>query len=398
MSRRVLIGLLCVFGGACAPKGEPFLVLTPDKVVFDGRTERVSFRVHAYLEDDSPGGGLLQLDSPVGTFVGGTNLILDQGVATSTFVCNPDEQLACLGSIRVTAQWNGVDAVAQLRNVLAAPPATVNWSVVPTGLPFAMHASVVDRGGLVWAVGERGAVARLEGDQWTAVHSMVGTALRAATIGPTGKPVIVGDDGVVMVWSGSQFAPWPVQLPQENFTAVAFNSHDQLLLGTESGLIYEQQGAELVPTISLHTPVLSLVQGAMGLWATGEGVLLQSVSDQWFSLPSPTNGTLRRAYPGGAKLWLTGDREGARSPQGLLVAGPAPSWRTTALSVPVTGMVEVAGGAERFAFGENHLFRQIEDGSWSSVPCPSVIEAGASRGTGDLVLVGPPGISLVRVP
>lgn len=399
MSRRLLVGLSCVWcvlGSACAPKGEPVLTLAPDRSTFDGRTERVSVRVRAFDDEGLPAGGLVALTSTVGHFVGPADLVLEEGAATATFACNPDEEPACLGSMRITGLWNGQTTTVQVIGMVTSPPPPVKWDVVPTGVAVQLHAMAVTREGFAWAVGERGVVVRLEGSSWRPIPSGVGTDLWAITLDGRGAPIVVGDDGVVLQWSGTEFVPWPVRSIEDNFTAVGFDAHGTLVLGARSGLVYFDRGGELEASIDLRSAVTSMVTRRDGLWVTGTGVLAKYVDGFWLTLPSPTTGTLRRAFGGETNLWLTGDRAGAQSMQGLVVSGPMPNWKTTALPAPVTGLVEVPFVAERFAFGGSRLFRQLNDGDWADTECPSEVEAGASRGPDDLVLVGPPGISLVR--
>lgn len=398
MSRRLLscLWLWCVSGSACAPKGEPVLTLSPDRTSFDGRTERVAFRVRAFDEDGLPAGGVVSLTATVGHFIGPADLILEEGVGTATFACNPEEQPACLGSLRVTAAWTGLSVVSQVVGVIAEAPAPVRWDVVPTGVAVELHAMVATRDDVVWAVGERGVVVRLEGSAWRPVHSGVGTQLRAISLDPNGQPVVVGDDGVVLRWSGSEFVAWPMTGVEDDFTAVAFDAAGRLVVGARSGLVSFDRGGELEASMDLRTAVTSMVMRDEGLWVTGSGVLAKYADGFWLTLPSPTTGTLRRAFAGESALWLTGDRAGAQTMQGLVVSGPMPTWKTTALPAPISGLVEVPHVAERFAFGGARLFRQLKDGDWVDTECPSEVEAGVSRGPDDLVLVGPPGISLVR--
>jgi hypothetical protein len=398
MSRRLLVlsCVWCVLGGACAPKGEPVLTLAPDRTAFDGRTERVSVRVRAFDPDGEPSGGLVSLTATVGHFVGPADLVLEEGAATATFACNPNEEPACLGSMRITGAWNGQTTTVQVIGTVESPPPPVKWDVVPTGVPVQLHAMAVTREGFVWAVGERGVVLRLEGSSWRRMFSGVGTALWAITLDASGAPIIGGDHGVVLRWSGTEFTPWPTPSIEDDVTALGFDSRGALVVGARSGLVYFDRGGELNPSIDLGTAVTSMVARSDGLWVTGTSVLAKYVDGFWLTLPSPATGTLRRAFGGESALWLMGDRAGAQSRQGLVVSGPMPNWKTTALPAPVTGLVEVPFSAERFAFGGSRLFRQLNEGDWADTDCPSEVEAGASRQPEDLVLVGPPGISLIR--
>lgn len=395
-ARLVVPAVVLVLSSACgAPVSEPALSISPDRPSFDGRSERVIFKIRAWEAGEKPGGGLVHLSAPAGSFVGGPDLLLVDGLVTATFVCAPSEEAACNGAIRVSAEWGSLHASTQVVGVEVNPPAPVIWEVVPTGTTAALLALEVANDGSAWAVGERGAVLQLVGRAWTRVPTGVTATLRGLTFDALGAPVIAGDEGVLLHWRGDRFEL--VRLEGEEFLSVARDAHDGIHVGARSGLIYELRDADLVPELDMHVPVHSLALQDGELWATGENVLAR-LTDQWLSVPAPMQGTIHFAHAGESGLWLGGVRQGVSSLDGLLVQGPMPSWRTTVLDEPIKAIAEVPKVAERFALSSDRLYRQLGSASWTAIDCPTAAHAIASRGAGDLVLVGPGGISLLRKP
>jgi hypothetical protein len=387
----------CVVVCGCAPLVDPVLVVSPDRSAFDGRTERVVLKVRAWDETEAPAGGIVSLSASVGSFIGGSDVILDHGFVSATYACNPDQEPSCLGPIRISAEWNGQIASAQVLGYEANPPAPVVWEVVPTGVAARLVSLVVARDGSVFGVGEHGAAVQLVGRQWRTLHTGVAADLNAIALGPDGNPVAVGDDGVVLEWTDAGFVRWSAGA--HDLTALAFDAHGVLHVGTSAGLILFKTSEGFVAELQLATRVRSLVVQSGEVWATGEGVLAKWSGGAWESLPSPVSGRLDVAMAGKDALWLAGERSGATTTQGLLVSGPMPTWKTAALAEPIRGMVEVPGSPERFAFGASMVFRQLGEDAWKPVDCPATgMLASASREPRDLVLVGPRGISMLRKP
>lgn len=374
---------------------EPVLVMSPDRASFDGRVDRVVLKVRAWDEFEKPAGGLVSLTAPVGEFIGGSELVLDKGFVSATFACDPDREPACLGPIRLNVEWNGLNATSQVVGYLENPPTPVDWEVVPTTVSGQLSSLATSRDGVVWGVGERGAAVQLVGRTWRALYTGVTVDLHAVVIGPEGTPIAVGDEGVVLRWTAAGYERWSAG--DFSLRAIAFDDHQTLHLGTADGQVLIETAEGFVPELQLSTPVRSLVNKDGEVWATGDGVLAKWSGGAWVSLPSPVSGRLDVAIAGKESLWLLGQREGVHTTQGLLVSGPMPTWKTSALAEPVRGVVEVPGTSERFAFGASQVFRQLDDGAWSAVVSPAVgMRAGASRGPNDLVLVGPQGFSLLR--
>ncbi|MBL8909458.1 MAG: hypothetical protein JNM17_02030 [Archangium sp.] len=375
---------------------EPVLVISPDRPSFDGRTERVVLKVRAFDEFEKPAGGLVTLSASVGSFIGGSDLILDHGFVTGTFACDPDEDQKCLGPIRINADWNGLSASVQVLGFLENPPAPVEWEVVPTNVTAKLNSLVAQRD-VVWGVGDNGAAVQLVGRSWRVLFTGVNADLHAVTLTADGTPVAVGDDGVVLRWTPGGYERFSAG--HHSLRALAFDDRGTLYVGTDDGFVLVETVEGFMPELKLSTPVRSLVNKDGEVWATGDGVLAKSSNGAWTSLPSPVAGRLDVAIAGKDSLWLLGQRDTVHATQGLLVSGPMPMWKTAALAEPMRGLVEVPLAKERFAFGDTQLFRQLDDGAWKSVDCPAAgMRAAASRGNYDLVLVGPPGVSLLRKP
>lgn len=393
--RAVVVAAIAVWVSACGvPLSDPELRISPDRSTFDGRAERVIVKLRAWEAGEIPAGGVVHLTAPVGQFIGGADIILSEGFATATYACSPVDEAACVGSIRISAEWNGQHATTQVIGVEPMLPESVRWEVVPTRVNAALLAIAASRDGSAWAVGERGVVLHLVGREWTRVPTGVGSTLRAVTMGANDAPVVVGDDGVMLLWSGDHFEPLFVD--GEDFTAVAYDGMGVLHVGAKSGLLFEYTGARLDPVLDLRTPVLSIAAQGVEAWATADGMLARFQSGAWLSVPVPVPGRITLAQTGRDALWLGGERSGATTVSGLLVSGPMPQWRSTALPEPVRAIAEVPDVAERFALTTAHLYRQLADGRWDSIDCPTNPTAMTSRAAGDLVLVGAPGISLLR--
>ncbi len=394
-ARLVASSALAVIVSACgAPVVEPALSISPDRASFDGRVERVVVKIRAWEAGESPGGGVVHLTAPVGHFIGGDQEVLADGFVTATYACSPTEEAACLGPIRLSVEWSDLHATTLVVGVDPVAPVPVSWEVVPTMTSARLLALGAAPDGSAWAVGERGTVLHLVGRTWVNVSSGVVSTLRGVAFSATGAPVVVGDDGTVLEWSGERFMLTTVE--GADFTAVAVDAHGALHLGSATGMLFDQRLGGFEPVLDLRTPVLSLARQDGELWATGDAVLAHFSAGQWLSVPLPAQGRFFFAQTGADGIWLGGERMGTGSSIGILVQGPSPGWRTTLLPEPVRAIAEVPGMAERFALSSAHLYRQLEGGKWDVVEVPSTAVALASRATGDLVLLGPPGISLLR--
>ena len=397
-SARMSLVLAAVTAAGCGPAAEdPALYLSPDRGSFDGRSERVIVKIRAFEVGGSAATGVVHLTAPVGHFINGEEVVLSEGFATATYACSPDEEAACSGTVRLAGEWGAVHATTQVSIMPALVATPVEWQVVPTHSLATILAIVSAADGSAWAVGERGTVLHLVEREWHVVPSPVRSTLRAVAMDSNGEPVVVGDEGVVLRRISAHLEQIPFAL-KSAFRAVAVDSQGVVLIGDDAGVLSSIVGDELQPKLDLRTPILAMARQGDEVWATGDGVLARCTSGQWMNLPMPLTAKLTVAQPGRESVWLGGEREGATSVSGVIVAGPSPGWRTTALPAPVRAFAEVPNMAERFALTPTHLYRQLADAKWESVAVPMVATAMTSRARGDLVLVGPPGISVLRAP
>jgi hypothetical protein len=394
-SRTLFVLVLAV--SACGPAlEEPALSLSPERSSFDGKTDRLIIKVRAWDVGGLPAGGVAHLTAPVGHFIGGDEVVLAEGFGTATYACSPDEEAACSGTVRLAAEWSGLRATTQVTVAAAATVAAVEWEVVSTRSLSKLVAIAVAPDDSVWAVGERGAVVKLVGREWQPMAAPTRVTLRAITFDARGKPVIVGDEGTVLRWLDGTLSRLPLGDDVDSYRAVAVDGDGRVHVGSETGVLSMLEGDALVPKLDLRSPILAMAAQEREVWATADGMLARYSAEGWLNLPMPLTARLTVAHSGRDGLWLGGERQGATSVAGVIVSGPSPTWKTTALPEPVVGFTEVPGVEERFALTGQSLFRQWEGAAWARVEVPAQVTAMASRGRGDLVLVGPAGFSLLR--
>lgn len=387
------LALAAVIAAACGPAlEEPALFLSPDRSTFDGKTERVVVKVRAFGVGGVPAMGVVRLTAPVGHFVGGDQVELSEGFATATYACSPEEEAACSGPVRLAGEWESLHATTQVNVAAALLIAPVEWEVVSTNTLASLVAIAAAPDGSAWAVGEGGTVVQLIDRRWRVVHTPVRTTLRAVAFDGAGNPVVAGDKGVVLTWVSGGFQRLPIF--DQHWWAVAVDREGRIHLGAASGLLALWSGGELLPQLDLGAPILGLAQQAGEVWASGEGKLARFSGGQWMNLPMPLNARLSVVQAGPTGLWLAGAREASSA--GVVLRGPHPAWLATTLPEPVHALAEVPGVPERFALTHARLYRQLEDEQWEPIALPARAAAMTSRAKGDLVLVGPPGFSLLR--
>jgi hypothetical protein len=139
--------------------------------------------------------------------------------------------------------------------------------------------------------------------------------------------------------------------------------------------------------------VLSLARLAGATWAGGEGLFGVNDGSSWDVAASPVLARFTVALASAGELFMAGSRMDADG--GVLLVGPT-AWRAVTLAEPITALAIVPRGDERFAITESSVYRQIGEGAWTRAEAPSGGRAALSRASNDLVIVGPPGISLMR--
>ena len=393
---RLSLVLAAVTAAGCGPAvEEASLSLSADRSSFDGRTDRLIVRIRASTVGGIPAQGLFHLTAPVGHFIGGEELAFTDGFATATYACSPEEEAACSGIVRLAAEWDGLRASTQVSIASTLVVIPVEWEVISTNSLSPLLAIDTAPDGSAWAVGELGTVLQLVGREWHPIQSPVQVTLRAIAFDGVGAPVIVGDEGVVLRMVSGALQRLPLA-GEDSLGAVAVDALGVVHVGSAKGVLSTIVGDALEPRLDLRSPILGMARQGDELWATGPSMLARYASARWMNLPLPLNAKLTVVQAGQDGVWLAGEREGTLSSTGVIVAGPLPGWRTTALPEPVRGFAEVPGEAERFALTTTRLYRQLGDSRWELVAVPARASAMTSRGRGDLVLVGPPGFSLLR--
>jgi hypothetical protein len=386
--------VLCL--SRCGPPGEPVLNLSSDRSTFDGRFERAIIRVSATAPDGSPGTGVVRVTAGVGTFVEGDELALIDGEGTVTFRCDPAEDAACAGSVRLGATWNGLASATTLRVTPSDPTARPRWSVVPTLQPTALHAAAMAPDGTVWAVGDRGLVLPFRLNAWGApLETGVSAALRAIHLSADGRLDVAGDDGTLL--SGPPTALRPVQhsAGPVSFTAVT-RLNGTLFVATADGRAGPWDVDLLLEELTTQ-PFTSLAASPSALVAVGTDSMFEWTGTRFEPLSPPVPATWRQARFDTDGLWVLGKRE-APSNAPVLVQGPGPDWKSATLPPgEVRAMAWGRGSTDRYVVTDTSVFRRQEGIGWQDLEAPSGGSAIVSLDGTRVLVVGLPGVSLVRV-
>lgn len=392
MRRSALLALVVV---ACGEPPAPDFTFATDRATFDGRFERAIVSIEAEDASGEPGTGVVEFSSAVGTFVEGTQIALVGGRASATFQCDPSSVAACAGPLLLGATWRGVSRTLTVRVTPSDPRVRPLWRVVPTLVPVALHAAARAPDGTVWAVGDRGTLLQYAQGSWGApVSTRVTSALRAITIDDQGLATIVGDDGVVLEGQPGSLTAL-ASGSGEHFTAVL--RAGSLRVATRSGAVGEWSGGGFSFSIVSSAPInaLTLLEGDV-IAAGDEGVFRQS-GTQWqdVTLPIPARWVSLRVEQGA--LWLLGRRTTITADP-VLVKGPGPAWSSATLpNGAVRAMAWGLGSADRYVVTDTSVFRQQSNSSWEDLEAPSGGSAIVPLGSVNVLVVGPPGISLLRV-
>ncbi len=392
MQRRFAGVIAAVFMGACAPADQTAFTVSPERASFDGVTSRGIFRVTAADALGQPATGPVTFTAPVGRFLGEVTLV--DGFATATYACNPNEEAACDGPVRIGAEWQGQLAstsVTVTRDVVHAP---VKWEVISTNTTSALLSVVTAPDGVAWAVGEDGTVLRLVGRAWEAVPTPVTTTLRAIAFDGAGQPVVVGYRGTLLTVHEGAFTQVETKLV-DDFTAVAVDASGAVHVGTRGGSLLRLDAGQLVLQLSAPGSIEAMAASGDDVWAVGADFTARWIPEAWLLVPSPANANLTSATVTHDGVLFAGSLQGNKQRYGVLVSGPNPSWASSALPAPA--LAASVSGDERYALTSGGLYLQVGNGDWSKLEVPVQPRALASRGAGDLVLLASPGVSLLRV-
>lgn len=307
---------------------------------------------------------------------------------------SPERQNFLGASERVGAEWAGVHATTQVTVVTGAPSVPVRWDVVSTGSTASLLAIDTAPDGTAWAVGERGTVLHLVGRGWLSVPTGVRGTLRAVAFTAAGQPLVGGDDGVVLALEGERFQALVAPLEGDDVTALAVDSSGVVHVGMRSGRLLWLAEAGAKEKLTAPGPIAALAAYRDEVWAVGTGFMAHWVGGAWALQPSPDGVILSSVSATDDALLLSGTLEGISQQYGVVVAGPSPTWKSSALPAPAS--VAAGSGDERFALTSTGFYRQVGNAEWSPVGALLDAKAMTSRHPGDLVLVGPPGTSLLR--
>jgi hypothetical protein len=395
--RASVIGVVVCLGG-CATPPQFDLSISTDRPTFDGRTERAIIKVAAFDENGGPGTGVVEVTVGVGTLVEGSSVALVSGQGSVTYRCPPSEDPACAGAVRIGASWRGVSRTTTIRVTPNDPLAKPRWSVVPTLKPVSLLAAALAPDGTVWAVGEKGLVLPFRRGAWgTPIETFVESTLRAVIVNADGSLEICGDQGVVL--SGM-----PDRLNRlshsstADFTAIARSKDGTLVVTTTAGEAGLYSGTDFVFSSLSGSKLNGLAATPSGtLVAIGNTTLHEFDGAQWKSLTPPVIADWRHIRVDDAGWWILGRRV-ALTQEPLLVQGPGPDWRSTTLPPgDVQAMAWGVGSADRYIVTDRSVYWKQENTGWVDLETPSGGKAIVVLGGTEVLVVGPPGISLLRV-
>lgn len=381
----------------CGPAATVDFTFSPDRQTFDGRTQRAIVNVVAVDERGNPGTGIVQLTTGVGSFVEGPELALVSGAGSATFRCNPAEDPACAGTVRLGATWRGENRSFTIRVTPSDPNERPLWRVVPTLQPVTLYAAARGPDGKVWAVGERGTLLSFEGTAWNPpVATGVTTTLRAIAIDAQGTMTIAGDLGIMLVGTPPSLQRVRHSMT-EDFSALAWHQQ-QLYVGTRTGVVAGYDGSDFVRSQVSSLPINSLTTRDGALVAAGDdGLFSSSDGSNWSAMTTPVIARWLEVHSDADGLWALGRRVTVGA-EPILIRGPGPDWRSA--SLPTGGVQAMSwgtGSADRWVVTESSVFRQQVGSAWEDLDAPAGGNAIVQLGGISVLVVGPPGVSLLRV-
>ena len=395
--RRILLGSLCALT-ACGPGLTADFSFSADRLVFDGRSQRAIVEVDATDERGATGTGVVVLTAGVGSFIEGNQIALVSGKGSATFRCNPFDDPACAGPVRLGATWKGVSHSLNVRVTPSDPTSRPLWRVVPTLQATAIHSAAKAPDGTVYAVGDRGLLLpfRISTGWGEPISTGVTTPLRAITVAPDGALTLAGDDGVIL--TGPPMGLRPLQHgSSQSFTSVLVHQ-GTVYVGTAVGSVGRYDVNDLIFVDVSQGRINALESLPDAVVAAGdEGLFRSSNGEQWTSLSPPVLARWVTVHSDTDGLWALGKRV-TQSAEPLLVRGPGPDW--TSASLPpgeVQAMTWGIGSADRYVATDVSVFRQQAGAGWEDLEAPAGGRAIIQLGGLSVLVVGPPGVSLLRV-
>lgn len=396
MRRLTLFALVATAG--CSPPVEPELSLSTAQSTFDGRTQRAIIDFEATDERGAAGSGTVSVFAPIGELVEGATVTLVDGRGSVTFRCDPFEDAACSGPVRLGASWRGLERSLIVRVTPSDPNARPLWKAIPTLQPVTLYAAAITPDRTVWAVGERGIVMPYLASGWGApVATHVTSTLRAILASAEGELTIAGDDGVVLRGPPSALVPLTHSMGRPAFTAIAM--HQGLLYAaTATGQVCLYDVNDFVPVAVTPQPINSLASLSSKLVAAGDDGLFESTDgEHWSSMSAPVLARWVATHVDSDGLWALGRRTTGAA-DAILVQGPGPEWKSRSLpTAEVEAMAWGQGTADRYLTTKTTVFRQQVGAEWQDLEAPSGGNAIIVIGGVSVLVIGPPGISLLRV-
>jgi len=271
------------------------------------------------------------------------------------------------------------------------------WRVVPTLQPVALFAAAVGPDGKVWAVGEKGTLLSFFGTSWSApVATGVTTTLRSIVIDSAGVMTIAGDRGVVL--TGTAQALRRVQHSMTDDLSAVIWHQQQLYVASKAGGVGRYDGSEFVTSQLSQLPINALTTRQESLVAAGDdGLFTSADGNTWNTMTTPVLARWLEVHSDADGLWALGRRVSTGA-EPILIRGPGPDWKSTSLPTGgVQAMSWGAGSADRWVVTESSVFRQQVGAAWEDLEAPAGGNAIVQLGGISVLVVGPPGVSILRI-
>lgn len=252
------------------------------------------------------------------------------------------------------------------------------------GSPGAAFYAVSGGGGVAWAGGARGILARLDlpADIWTNQYTDSAGARLNGVFGASPADVWAVGDGEALRFDGVRWnraSGLSAQLALNGAWGSAAN--DVYLVGA-GGAIAHWTGSGLDPITSGTTADLLAVwgSGATDVWAVGSGGTIAHGGGQWTSSSVGTSNLRGVSGSGPSDVWAVGDA-------GTILHWAGAAWTPVAApaSTPNLNAVWAASASEAWAVGDAGTILHFSGGAWLSVSSGSSAQLLGVFGTASAV-------------
>lgn len=218
-------------------------------------------------------------------------------------------------------------------------------------------------GNSAWAVGDWGAVWRLEGELWRQLPRPTLQDLHAVWAVSPSQVWIAGDRSILKYFDG---AAWhPSNSPVADWRALwGFGANDVWAAGSE-GAIAHWDGSAWQPAPGLTSEPLAALHGSApaDVWAVGAaGVILHWNGTDWSSLRPVTSKALTGVWAADAQhAWAVGAG-------GTILRWDGTAWSTVASPMPAVDLLAVSGSGPNdvWACGARNTFLHWDGTRWDS--------------------------------